>query len=296
MTAFNRTLITIVKEAQMPNVLILKVGEKIFYRVTDIALYLGYKSSIPLSKLKGDYNCNLKTLMEIMQEVGAQKRIIINSKDNTMSKLTPISQFTDFDGFRAIVKGCKRKHGAINAERILNLNPSNKCIQAKIEYLLIPYFKHWNIAYEHEKTVIIATSRYRIDIALPDFRIAIEIDEHGHADRDQVYENNRQMQLEQQGYYFVRLNPHQSRKSLELIVAGFWRNNLWPVLRNRNPSILDARRHQLKSYPSESGNITLTTSHKQNIMQLYIICLAIVVIYNHLRLILFVTYYTNNKI
>jgi hypothetical protein len=50
--------------------------------------------------------------------------------------------------------------------------------------------------------------KYRIDFYLVDYRIAIEIDEHNHDDRDPQYESNRQKQLEKKlNCTFVRCDP-----------------------------------------------------------------------------------------
>jgi very-short-patch-repair endonuclease len=294
MSAINITPITIVKDEQLPDIFILKIGTELFYRITDISLFLGYKNSISIIKLKDDYKCNLKTLMELITNNDIkQQNIIKESKDITMTRLTLNSQFTDFNGLKIIISRCRRKHAALNAERNLNLQASNnKCIQAKIEYLLIPYLHHWNIMYEHEKTITIASTRYRIDIVLPLFRIAIEIDEHGHADRDKIHENNRQSQLEQIGYYFVRLNPHHNqRKPLELIVAEFWRKDLWPVLRNRNFNSLNTRRLQLKNDEKAILNI----KHEDNIMQVQIVCICKIVMYYYLQLYIFIINYHISK-
>ena len=49
---------------------------------------------------------------------------------------------------------------------------------------------------------------YMIDFYLPERKLAIEVDELGHFDRDQITENKRQKELEEYlGCTFIRINP-----------------------------------------------------------------------------------------
>ena len=60
------------------------------------------------------------------------------------------------------------------------------------------------VPFEFQKTV----NNFRIDLYLPDQKLAIEIDEHNHADRDPSYEKEREMYIKAQlGCKFVRINP-----------------------------------------------------------------------------------------
>ena len=43
-------------------------------------------------------------------------------------------------------------------------------------------------------------------LLLKKYRLLVEIDEKGHADRDSDYEKRRQKELEKLGYYFIRIN------------------------------------------------------------------------------------------
>ena len=51
-------------------------------------------------------------------------------------------------------------------------------------------------------------NNFRIDLYLPDQKLAIEIDEHNHADRDLSYEEEREAYIKTQlGCKLLRINP-----------------------------------------------------------------------------------------
>ncbi|MFM7989330.1 MAG: hypothetical protein ACKPKO_59450, partial [Candidatus Fonsibacter sp.] len=60
------------------------------------------------------------------------------------------------------------------------------------------------IPFEFQKNV----NNFRIDLYLPDQKIAIEIDENNHADRDPLYEIEREEYIKKKlGCKFIRINP-----------------------------------------------------------------------------------------
>ena len=69
-------------------------------------------------------------------------------------------------------------------------------IQEMLTQVMIPF--------EFQKSV----ATYRIDLYLPTLKLAIEIDENNHADRDSSYEQTRQERIEEElGCKFLRINP-----------------------------------------------------------------------------------------
>ena len=48
---------------------------------------------------------------------------------------------------------------------------------------------------------------YRTDFTIEENKLVVEIDEKHHDDRDPDYEGRRQKQLEELGYYIIRINP-----------------------------------------------------------------------------------------
>jgi very-short-patch-repair endonuclease len=204
-------------------------------------MILDYKNSLSVAKLRDEYKCKVYRFNEIEPDKQLQKNIYRESPPYTTSGLRAASQFTDEHGLWTIVRNCKRKPAAISMAIALNIPNEEagvRCIQAKIEYLLIPYFRHWGICIEHEKTMKVEGYHFRVDMHLPQFKIAIEVDEHGHADRDAASENKRQGLLEGLGYRFVRLNPHASKRPLDLIVSNFWRTKLFPALQQQNGDLV----------------------------------------------------------
>ena len=60
------------------------------------------------------------------------------------------------------------------------------------------------VPFEFQKNV----NNFRIDLYLPEQKLAIEIDEHNHADRDPSYEREREIYIKAQlGCKFLRINP-----------------------------------------------------------------------------------------
>lgn len=242
LTSFTTKIVT---NPQFASVLTLERNGSRYYRITDISSRLGYQSSLSVAKLRNEYHCSLFKFDDLEPNKLRQKNLFRESSAYTSSNLCAASQFTDENGFKTIVRNSKRKPAAITAAIELNMlgaEAGERCIQAKIEHLLIPYFKHWGICIEHEKTMKVGGHHFRVDMHLPQFKIAIEIDERGHVDRDAAYENRRQTLLEGIGYRFVRLNPHAIKRPLNLIVACFWRTKLFPILKQQKGDLVMANR------------------------------------------------------
>ena len=73
-----------------------------------------------------------------------------------------------------------------------------------------------NIPFEFQKTVL----RYRVDLFLPMHNIAVEIDEGGHADRDQNYEEQREQQITASlKCKFLRFNPDEPNFKISRCIA-----------------------------------------------------------------------------
>ena len=51
-----------------------------------------------------------------------------------------------------------------------------------------------------------SASHYRTDFAFKNHMLVVEIDEKGHVDRDPDFKSKRQKQLENCGYYFIRID------------------------------------------------------------------------------------------
>ena len=59
----------------------------------------------------------------------------------------------------------------------------------------------------HELSFQHKCGSYRIDVALPEYAVAIEVDENGHSNYDGQEEARRESYIKQQGYTLIRYNP-----------------------------------------------------------------------------------------
>ena len=85
----------------------------------------------------------------------------------------------------------------INVNHILNTRKEQDSIHA-----ILKTFKGENMVRQY------SVGTYYIDLYFPKYKLAIECDEFGHADRDQEYEQTRQHYIEDKlGCKFIRYNP-----------------------------------------------------------------------------------------
>lgn len=75
--------------------------------------------------------------------------------------------------------------------------------ETEITHQIKKYLDTCEIKYETQKKL----SSYFIDIYLPEYKIAIEIDENWHKDRPKEYEQKRELYLRQSGMKVLRVNP-----------------------------------------------------------------------------------------
>ena len=63
-------------------------------------------------------------------------------------------------------------------------------------------------------------SKYKIDLYFPDQKLAIEVDEFDHKDRDPILENNRQKYIEEYlNCKFIRFNPDQENFNIGSVIS-----------------------------------------------------------------------------
>lgn len=98
-----------------------------------------------------------------------------------------------------------RTHNIIQLIKILNINVFDDKLLRKETICINQIVQVFNKEqFEPQKTV----GKYYIDIYLPDHNIAIECDENGHKNRNQLYEQKRQKYIEKKlGCKFIRFNP-----------------------------------------------------------------------------------------
>lgn len=85
----------------------------------------------------------------------------------------------------------------------------------------------------HESVDQFEVGKYRIDCYFPDMKLAVECDEHGHADRDKRKELQREIHIrEALGCLFFRYNPHEEdvfttvRRLVSLLTSPEYRSHM----------------------------------------------------------------------
>ena len=105
---------------------------------------------------------------------------------------------------RLVVKS--QKPQASKLARELGIKEETRYLRKEIELVafLQEILTQVMIPFEFQKTV----ANYRVDLYLPKQRLAIEIDENNHADRDPSYEQAREERIQEElGCKFLRINP-----------------------------------------------------------------------------------------
>lgn len=78
------------------------------------------------------------------------------------------------------------------------------------------FFDELNIKYIHQHSA----GKYKIDIYLPDYKLAIEIDENNHSGRNKTKEKERETFIKNKlGCQFLRCNPDSKTFSIHKLTA-----------------------------------------------------------------------------
>lgn len=98
----------------------------------------------------------------------------------------------------------------------INVNNLKLYTEVKVLREIAKFCDEYDIEYDLQKYV----EPYNIDMYLPDFNIAIEVDENGHVDRGTDYEFSRQKSIEKRlSATFIRINPHKNDYSIGTEIA-----------------------------------------------------------------------------
>jgi very-short-patch-repair endonuclease len=114
--------------------------------------------------------------------------------------------YTDNVGLQEILKrgrkpGCKRFMEQLD----LQVNEKIQSHEANILEDVIEFLKIHDTCYNLQHLC----GQYRIDMYIPKYNIAIEIDEMGHQDRNKIYEQNREQYIKNTlNATFLRINPN----------------------------------------------------------------------------------------
>ncbi len=114
--------------------------------------------------------------------------------------------YTDRAGLQTILSrgrkpGCK----GLMEKLCLDVVEKNQSYEASVLEDIIDYVKEEDIKYRLQYPI----GTYRVDMYLPDANIVIEVDEHGHVDRDMTYEKKREKFIRDHvTEKILRINPN----------------------------------------------------------------------------------------
>ena len=183
------------------------VHDERWYRAKDVAIALGYKNSNKtvkdhviidnkrrLSELNPQANQDYNDANTIYINVAGLRSLIIKSQLPTASDVA--TQL----GISVETRYVRKETEIVGF------------IQDVLTQMMVPF--------EFQKNV----NNFRIDLYLPDQKLAIEIDEHNHADRDPSYEEEREAYIKTQlGCKFLRINPDSEGFKLSTFIGRIMR-------------------------------------------------------------------------
>ena len=178
---------------------------EIWVHGSSIAKYLGYNDT------------NQAIRVNIHEKNKILYKELMNRYDASLGKISNMTIFINMNGLIEIVLSSK-KPKAIRMAKFLNVNITYKKSyhEQSIMTHLIEYFETINVIYLLQYGVPRKNgSYYYVDCYLPDYVIAIEIDENGHDDRDPEYEVKREAYITRKlKCKFLRVNPDDKEFSI----------------------------------------------------------------------------------
>ena len=169
--------------------------DEVWYRGKDIARMLGYKD----------------TNKSLADHVNKEDRRPFRDFDNLKESMKehPQTVFINKSGATSLISRCKLPN-SIEIAKSLGIQMINKLTtkEADVMAQLIKIFRNANINYSFQYVCRHKEQLYKIDCYLPDYQIAIEVDEDGHKKRNVDYEQTREKVLVKQlDCIFIRVNP-----------------------------------------------------------------------------------------
>lgn len=165
------------------------------------------------------YYC-AKDVAEALGYRNSRQAVICNVLEEDCAKLQDIHKSCEFkrnaghttyltpNGVKRLVMRSQMPD-ALKLAEALGITCDTKYIRKEPEIVrhLVDFLSEMNIATNFQKTV----GRHRVDLYLPDYKLAIEIDEHNHRDRDPHEERCREEYIRRDlGCEFMRINPDAS--------------------------------------------------------------------------------------
>ena len=181
-----------------------------WFKGKDVAVLLGYANTTKaiISHVEDDDKRQLCEVCSSAQAVGADR--------NEMKTI-----YINEAGVRRLVVKSQKPQASELAKQ-LGIKEETRYLRKEIEIVgfIQEMLTQVMIPFEFQKSV----ANYRIDLYLPSLKLAIEIDENNHADRDPSYEQAREERIrEELGCKFLRINPDASDFKLSSCVGRIMR-------------------------------------------------------------------------
>jgi hypothetical protein len=174
-----------------------------WFKAKDICIYLKY-SNTKYCIIRHINKNNKLPFCELL-DISFNNFIILFKKTYTDPQSIFINQF----GLEQLLIRSD-KVAAIEFAKHFNINVHQKITRKEIDIIkeLDEFCNSSGINFVHPYSVKNKKSRYAIDCYLPDYKIAIEIDEFDHSNRDPKYEKQREKFLKRKLHCkFIRCNP-----------------------------------------------------------------------------------------
>ena len=174
-----------------------------WYCCRDIALSLGYKCTRQAISLHIDEKF-IKTMIDLYPN------IILTANNKT-------TKFTQHDGLQQLIIKSQLPN-AIDIAKELGIDVHKKFLRKEIEIIgfVQEFLTGLGIPFCFQHSI----NQYKIDLYLPNHKLAIEIDENGHSERNQIYEQKRQQDITNLlDCKFLRVNPDDVNFKISLFLA-----------------------------------------------------------------------------
>jgi very-short-patch-repair endonuclease len=189
-------------------ILTLNCISNIWYYASQIASLLNYKQTTDAIRTVVSHH-NKSTYNNLVEKYGKP----VNHHKN----IQPHTIFINKDGITDLVS----KSNKLQCDKIVDyfgINTVTRYKRKEIEILdeLVIFLNVLNCEF-HDQYIV---DGYKIDMYLPTYKLAIEIDEHNHDDINEEYEQNRQKYIENKlGCTFLRVNPDDANFSVTYFIG-----------------------------------------------------------------------------
>ena len=186
------------------------VRDEIWYRAKDVAIALGYKDTRHAVRLHVIID-NKRRLRELKPQA-------------TLDHHDAITIYINEAGLRSLIIKSQLPTASDVATQ-LGISVETRYVRKETEIVgfIQDVLTQMMVPFEFQKNV----NNFRIDLYLPDQKLAIEIDEHNHADRDPSYEEEREAYIKTQlGCKFLRTNPDSEGFKISTFIGRIMREIL----------------------------------------------------------------------